>query len=206
MSMNQLLQTLQNSGGLDRLASQFGLDAAAAGNLSSMLAPALATAARNRMAAGGAEQVVSQLKGEGRAQFFDNPEAASAPDGIQAGQDFLEQLFDSKDAPQALAAEAASRANIDPTMVMEFLPALAAVMQGGLQKQAPDSALEGALSSLLGQAGGSGGMLGALSGMLGGNKAGGASTGALGMLGGLLDADGNGSPLDDIVEKYRPQR
>lgn len=66
--------------------------------------------------------------------------------------------------------------------------------QGGLQKQMPDSEIDGMM-----QGGGAsgGGLMGMIGGLLGGNKGGG-----LAMLSQMLDADGDGSPLDDILGRF----
>ncbi|MDQ7071269.1 MAG: hypothetical protein Q9M48_11135 [Rhodobacterales bacterium] len=80
--------------------------------------------------------------------------------------------------------------------MQQFLPALAAMAQGGLQKNMPDAALDG----LMPKSGGSGGgLMGMVGGLLGG---GGAQSGGLAMLTNLLDANGDGSPFDDIMKKF----
>ena len=104
-----------------------------------------------------------------------------------------------------------------------MLPALAAMLQGGMQKQAPDAEISAAMSgpmaavgdaqgagigdllSALGGAqaqggGGIGGLLGGAMKAFGGPRPeANASGGGLGPLLQMLDSDGDGSPLDDVL-------
>ena len=104
----------------------------------------------------------------------------------------------------------------------QFLPALAAMLQGAMQKQAPDDQVRGAMGALGSEdKAGSGieDLLGALQG--GGSRRLAASAacsaaclaeanpqaqasggGGLDNLLMMLDADGDGSPLNDIVKKF----
>ena len=116
----------------------------------------------------------------------------------------------------------AERVGAPVEKAQELLPALAAMLQGGMQKQAPDNDIGammsgfqqagadkagsglgdilGALGALGGAQGGGGGLGGILGGMLGGGD--GQQPQAGGGLGGLLqmlDQDGDGSPMNEIV-------
>ena len=207
MSLLKMLQQAQGGQGLSQLASQFGMDDTQAGALAGMLAPAIGSAAKKRAEKGGIEGLLSQLQGEAQGSYFDNAAEAAQPQARQQGENFLEQLLGSREATQNLAQEAASRTNVDKSQVEQFLPAIAAMLQGGMQKQTPDSSIQGMLSGLGGgtasQGGGGGGIMGMLGGLLGGGKGQNAqgSDSPLGGLLNMLDADGDGSPLDDILER-----
>lgn len=199
MSLLALLQQSQNGEGLGQLASQFGLDTDQAGGLAEMLAPAIGSAAKQQAEAGGLENLLGALKGEGMGAMFDDAAAAAAPEGQKAGMDFLQGLLGGESNAQELASEAASRTGVDAGTVAQFLPALAAMLQGGMQKNMPDTALDGMMAGLGGGKSG-GGLGGLIGGFLGGNKGG--SGPDLGMLTRMLDADGDGSPMDDILGKF----
>lgn len=199
MSLLALLQQSQNGEGLGQLASQFGLDANQAGGLAEMLAPALGSAAKQQAESGGLEGLLGALKGEGMGAMFDDASAAAAPEGQQAGMQFLEGLLGDQNNAQELATQAASRSGIDASTVMKFLPAMAAMLQGGMQKNMPDNAIESMMSGIMGGSSG-GGLGGLIGGLMGGKKDSGGPD--LGMLTSLLDADGDGSPLDDILGKF----
>ncbi|MCP5088934.1 MAG: hypothetical protein GY952_19300 [Rhodobacteraceae bacterium] len=197
MSLLKLLEQAQGGQGLSQLASQFGLDENKAGELSGLLAPAIGSAAKERAAQGGLGDVLGALKGEGQGGLFDDAAQAAAPEGQAQGMAFLEQLMGGKQGPEGLAGEAASRTGVDMATIMKFLPALAAMLQGGMQKNMPDSSINAMMGGS--GTGSSGGLGGLVSGLMGGGKSGGPD---LGMLNGLLDADGDGSPLDDILGKF----
>lgn len=200
MSLLKMIQQAQGGQGLGELAKQFNMDEGQAGGLAEMLAPAIGSAAKKRAETGGLEGLLSQLTGEAQGGLIDDAAAAAAPEAREQGQNFLDGLLGSREASQQLAQEAASRANIDQGQVEQFLPALAAMLQGGMQRQTPDSDIAGLMQGLTGGAGGGGGIMGLVGSLLGGSK-GGAGGLDLGALTSMLDADGDGSPLDDILER-----
>ncbi|MEO0566684.1 MAG: DUF937 domain-containing protein [Pseudomonadota bacterium] len=198
MSILKLLEQAQGGEGLASLAKQFGLEGSQAEGLTKMLAPAIGSAAKQRAEIGGASDLLGALRGEDQAQMFDDPQMAASDEGRAQGQNFLEQLLGGQSEAEGLAQEAATRNGIDASTVMKFLPALAAMVQGGLQKNMPDSSIDTMQAGLTG--GGSGGSIGGLvSSLMGGGNKG--DTGGLGGLLNMLDADGDGSPLDDILGK-----
>jgi len=197
MSIMKLLQQAQGGQGLGQLAAQLGLDQGTADQLAQMLAPAIGSAARERASQGGLENVLGALRGEGQARMFDDARTAASPEGRAQGMDFLEQLLGGREATQSLAQEAARRSGTEESLVSQFLPALAAMVQGGLQKNLPDSQIDGMM-----QAGGAGGgLMGMIGGLMGGAK-GAQGGGELSQLFQMLDENGDGSPLDDILRKF----
>lgn len=196
MSIMRLLQQAQGGQGLGQLASQLGLDQAQADSLTSLLAPAIGSAARQRAEAGGLGDVLGRLRGEGQAGLFDDAEAAASADGQAQGRDFLSALLGGQDAAEGLAEEAAARSGVEPDVVSQFLPALAAMAQGGLQRQMPDDQIDAAEQEAQG-----GGLMGLVGGLLGGGG-GQSQSGGLGMLNQLLDADGDGSAMDDVLGRF----
>ena len=204
MSLLKMLLEAQGGQGLGQLARQIGMDESQAGGLAGMLGPAISQAAKRRAQTGGIEQVLGQLRGERQAAYLDEPVRAVEPEGQAQGAQFLEQLFGDRGAGDQLAAEAANRTGIDLQMVMKFLPALAAMMQGAMQKNMPDSAIENMLHSggtQSGAGGAGGGLMDVVGGLLGGNR-GGSQGGGLDMLTNMLDADGDGSAMDDVLERF----
>jgi len=195
MSILRLLQQAQGGQGLGQLASQLGLDADQAESLTSLLAPAIGSAARQRAEAGGLDDVLGSLRGEGQAGLFDDAGAAASAAGQAQGRDFLSALLGGQSEAEGLADEAAARSGINRDVVGQFLPALAAMAQGGLQRQMPDDQIDAAQEEARG--GGLAGMIGGLLG--GGGQRGG---GGLGMLNDLLDADGDGSAMDDVLGRF----
>lgn len=214
------LLKMLTEGDIGKLASSLNMDAGKASELTKMLAPTIGSAAKKRAEAGDAESVLNELRGEQSSTFFDTPERAATPEAMDDGNAFLERLLGSHEAKSEVAAEAAARAGASKEEVENFMPALAAMLKGGMQKKTPDSSIDGLLAGLTGggtagaatgaggaeASSGGGGLMGMLGGLLGGGNKGGESAGGAGgfdlsSITSMLDADGDGSPLDDILEK-----
>ncbi|WP_245306269.1 DUF937 domain-containing protein [Roseovarius aestuariivivens] len=199
MSIMKLLQQAQGGQWLAQLAQQFGLDESTAQQLTQMLAPAIGSAAKQRAQEGEAERVLETFRGESQANLFDDPAAAASGAGQAQGMDFLQTLLGGKQEAEGLAQEAANRAGVESSTVAQFLPALAAMVQGGLQKNMPDSTIDGMEARLSGSGGG--GLIGMVGGLLGGKKDAGDDN-PLGPLVQMLDQDGDGSVLDDVIGRF----
>jgi hypothetical protein len=195
MSILRLLQQAQGGQGLGQLAAQLGLDEAQASSLTEMLAPAIGSAANRQAQSGRLGSLLGALRGEAQASNFDDASAAASPEGQAQGRNFLTALLGGSDQADGLATEAAARAGVDASTVQQFLPALAAMAQGGLQRQLPDRSIDAIEAGDAAPAGG-GGLMGMVGGLMGGGQA---SGGAAGMLSQLLDADGDGSVMDDVL-------
>jgi hypothetical protein len=138
---------------------------------------------------------------------------APEPTPVEKGNDILGQIFGTKEVSRTVAGHAAEQTGIDSGMLKKMLPILAMLVAGYMAKQGGgDSEGGGGLGGMLGEllggggggqaaGGGLGGMLGnVLGGALGGGQsAAPASGGGLGGLASMLDFDGDGNPLDDII-------
>jgi hypothetical protein len=116
------------------------------------------------------------------------------PTPVDRGNDVLGQIFGSKDVSRTVAQNAASQSGLDPSLLKKMLPMLAMLVTGYMAKQrsgagpAQASPTGGGLGDLLG-------------GMLGGQASGaGRTSGTGGGLGSMLDLNGDGNPLDDILK------
>jgi hypothetical protein len=128
--------------------------------------------------------------------MIDQPQALAGPHGVQQGNALLGQLFGSKDVSRTVAQHASAQTGIGADKMKALLPILATLAMGAMAKQGGGAA-----------GGGLGGLLG---GLLGGGMGGGAMDGTPmggaaapqrggGGLFGMLDLDGDGNPLDDIM-------
>ena len=122
---------------------------------------------------------------------------APQPTDVSRGNDVLGQIFGSKDVSRTVAQNAAAQSGLDPGVLKKMLPMLAMLVAGFMAKQqsasaasAPAAPAGGGLGGLLGGLLGGGGV-GAGSGAMPGGTASG--------LGSLLDLNGDGNPLDDIL-------
>jgi hypothetical protein len=68
-------------------------------------------------------------------QYFDNASRAFSPAGMADGNGILGHLFGSKDLSRAVASQAAQATGIGQDVLQQMLPAIAAMLMGGLFKQ-----------------------------------------------------------------------
>ena len=187
-----VLDVLRRSGGVDAIARELGVPPATAAAGAEALLPAIVGGfARHSAAGGGGESglgsligMLGTLGGGGLAANVLGPE----PTDPARGNDVLGQIFGSKDVSRTVAGHAATQTGLDPALLKKMLPLLAMLVGGYLSARAQGTGAEAG--------GGLGGLIGALGG---GGQSGPGSSGVLGGLGSLLDLDGDGNPLDDIL-------
>lgn len=178
----ELMNLIQSAGGLGAIAKQVGISESQAQTAASALLPAIVGGFKKACQGGGVEGLTSMLASAGGASLLDNV-LSDAPTQTSLGQNVLGQIFGSKEVSREVASQAAQKTGLSVDVLKQMLPLLAMLAAGMLSKQS-------------GQAGASqgGGLLGQLGGLLGGGGQG------MGGLGKLLDADGDGNPLDDVME------
>jgi len=191
---------------MKQVAQQFGLNGnQAEGALRALLPAVSGGLKRNSAQEGGLQGLMSALQGGSHDRYLDDPSHLGRPETVQDGNAILGHLLGSKDMSRQVASHAAQKTGIDAGILKQMLPMVAAMAMGSLSKQSKEpsvaDALMGALSGGGGQSSGGGGLAGMVGSMLGGSKQQAPSGGGinLGMLGGLLDADGDGNPMDDIL-------
>ncbi|KQZ64285.1 hypothetical protein ASD67_07260 [Sphingopyxis sp. Root1497] len=190
-----LTDILAQAGGIESMAKELGVPPGLAKQGAEALLPAILGGFKKQaQGGGGIEGLGGLLAGLGGGGLLD---AVLAPQAtpVEQGNDVLGQIFGSKDVSRSVAGDAAAKTGIDAGTLKKMLPILAMLVAGYMAKQ-------GGNEGGGGLTGGLGGMLGnVLGGALGGGAApaSGSSGGALGGLGSLLDLNGDGNPLDDII-------
>lgn len=205
----QITDILSQMGGIQSMARDLGVSEAQAASGAEALAPAVLGGFKKQAQAqpGGLEGLgglLDQLGGGGLLDQVLSPQ----PTNVGAGNDVLGQIFGSKDVSRTVSESAAAQSGLDPSLLKRMLPMLAMLVAGYMAKQggigggAPGQAASpqgGGLGDLLG------GLLGGGASPAGTHAGGGApaaASGGLGGLGGLasmLDANGDGNALDDIL-------
>lgn len=204
----QITDILAQMGGLQSMARELGVsvDEAAAG--AAALTPAILGGfkrqAQSRPA--GLEELGGLLGQLGGGGLLDNV-LGSEPTDVNRGNDVLGEIFGSKDVSRTVAQNAASQTGLPAGLLKKMLPILAMLLAGYMAKRSGDTELPGGmpgaqdggdlggLGGLGGQAGG--GLGGLLGGLLGGQAAGAGNAGS--GLGSMLDMNGDGNALDDIL-------
>ncbi len=129
---------------------------------------------------------------------------APQPTPVDQGNSILGQIFGSKDVSRSVAAHGEAQSGVSADILKKMLPLVAMAVAGYLARQGGAGGADGAA------AGASSGGLGDLVGGMIGNMLGGAAPapaasapaargGQGGGLGSLLDMDGDGNALDDIL-------
>jgi hypothetical protein len=190
----QITDVLAQMGGLGSMAKELGVSESQVAAGAAALVPAILGGFKKQAQAQptGLEGLGSLLGQLGGGGLLDNVLSPQATD-VGRGNDVLGQIFGSKDVSRTVAQNAASSSGLDPALLRKMLPMLAMLVAGYMAKQG-----SGAGQASAPAGGGLGGLLG---GLLGGQASAGASPGAAGAggLASMLDLNGDGNPLDDIL-------
>jgi len=181
----QLTEILAQTGGLQSIARELGMSESQTADGAAALLPAVLGGFKMQVQSqpdgiAGLGRTLGQLGGGELLDDVLSPE----PTHTGRGNDVLEQIFGSKDVSRAVATNAASQSGLDAGILKKMLPMVAMAMAGYIAKQ-------GGAGSALGGNSGLGGMLGGLGAPKGAGQGGG--------LGSILDMNGDGNALDDIM-------
>ena len=183
----QINDLLAQTGGLQAMARELNISEGDAARGAEALAPAIlggfkkqATAQPGGLASLGG--MLGQLGGGSLLADVLSPQ----PTDVNRGNEVLGTIFGSKDVSRTVADSASTRTGLDPSLLKRMLPMVAMMVAGYMAQRG---------GGVPGAAPGSGGLGGALGGLLG---AGGGQSG-LGGLASMLDMDGDGNPLDDLL-------
>jgi hypothetical protein len=190
----QITDILAQMGGLQSMARELGVSENQAASGAEALIPAILGGFKKQAQSqpSGVEGLGDMLGQLGGGALMDDV-LSPEPTHVDRGDDVLGQIFGSKDVSRTVAQNAASQSGLEPSLLKKMLPMLAMLVTGYMAKQR--SAASPAQAS---PGGGLGDLLG---GMLGGQASGAGRTmsGAGGGLGSILDLNGDGNPLDDIM-------
>ncbi len=135
------LLNAQNGAAMRALAQQFNLSQQQTQAALEALLPAFSQGLkRNAADPYGVGAFLTALSTGQHAQYFDNPMAAFSPQGTAEGNGILDHLFGSKDLSRAVAAQAAQATGIGQQVLQQMLPAIAAMLMGGMFKQSAQPA------------------------------------------------------------------
>jgi hypothetical protein len=185
----QITDILAQAGGLQSMARELGISEGDAARGAEALAPAILGGFKKQAQAqpAGLEGLGGLLSQLGGGSLLENV-LAPQPTDLSRGNNVLGQIFGSKDVSRTVAQTASARTGLDQGLLKKMLPMIAMMVAGYLARQRGDAA---------GAAPASGGLGGMLGGLLGGSAGGGQS--GLGGLASMLDMNGDGNPLDDIL-------
>jgi len=187
----QIMDILNQVGGLQSVAKELGVDESQVTAGAAALMPALLGGFKKQAQAqpSGLDGLAGMLGNLGGGGLLDDV-LSPHPTNVSRGNDVLGQIFGSPDVSRTVAHNAAATSGLDPALLKKMLPMLAMLVAGFMAKQSngqPAAPAGGGLGDL----GGLGGLLGGLLGQGGAAQSHG--------LAGMLDLNGDGNPLDDIL-------
>ncbi len=211
MNLLEAILGAQNGASAQQAGSALGLDQSQTQNAIAALLPAISSAfKKNTQSPQGFGQLMEALQRGNHQQYLEEPERMGREESITDGNAILGHLFGSKDVSRAVAGHAAEKTGIGADVLKKLLPMVATMAMGSLSQQTRQPSMKQQLANLAiqqmmggGQQQSSGGIGGLLGGLLGGGQAKQQRQvqhqQGLGMLGKMLDADGDGSMMDDIL-------
>lgn len=185
--MNMIESLLgSHSGTLVRhLGQQFGLDESQASSALGALLPSLAAGfQREASSPTGLESLLGALAGGQHQRYVEDAQVLGRPDTVADGNGILGHIFGSKDVSREVANRASAQSGISSDVLKRMLPVVAAMVMGALARRQSGATTSNAGFSLPGMGG------------MGGQQAGG---GLLDVLSPMLDANRDGSMVDDVM-------
>ncbi len=132
----EMLANAQNGNAFDQMARQFGLSQQQTQQALAALMPAFSQGLkRNASNPYDVGNFLNALASGQHARYFEDAARAFSPQGVEEGNGILGHLFGSKELSRAVAAQAAQATGIAQQTLQQMLPALAAMIMGGLFKQ-----------------------------------------------------------------------
>jgi hypothetical protein len=196
----QITDMLARMGGLQSIAKELGVTETEVASGAAALTPAILGGFKKQALSqpSGLEGLGGLLGKLGGGGLHDDVLAAQ-PTNVNRGNDVLGHIFGSKDVSRTVAQNAASKTGLSPDLLKKMLPMMAMLVAGYMAKQkgagaAPSSTASVAPATPTGDMRG-----GILGGLRGGGAAGTQRTGATGGIASMLDMDGDGNVLDDIL-------
>lgn len=186
-----MIDIFQRSGGIEMMAKELGINETVAQAGATALLPAVLGGFKKTTNAqptglSGLGSILGQLGGGGLLDSVLGQE----PTPVEKGNDILGTIFGSKDVSRTVAAGAEEKTGISSDLLKKMLPIIAMMVAGYMAKQTSGGDT------------GSGGLGGLIGNILGGGSTAApqpAGAGGLGGIGSLLDLNGDGNPLDDIM-------
>ena len=152
-----ILDSLLNSGdggAVRQLGAQFGLAPEQAQSALAALVPALMAGFQNNISReGGLDSLASALAGGGHHEYVNNPATLADPATTADGNGILGHIFGSKDVSRQVAQQASAQTGIDPGLLEQMLPVIAALAMGAMsrQSQSAGAGTSSGLASMLDQ-------------------------------------------------------
>jgi hypothetical protein len=196
----QITDVLAQMGGLQSIAKELGVSETQAASGAAALTPAILGGFKKQAQSqpSGLEGLGGLLGKLGGGELLDDV-LAPQPTNVNRGNAVLGQIFGSKEVSRTVAQNAATNTGLSPELLKRMLPMVAMLVTGYMAKQKGAGAAPAAPNAPTAAPTTGGGLRGMLGGLLGGGSAGAQRAGATSGLASMLDMNGDGNPLDDIM-------
>ena len=175
MNLLEMVLNSQNGQQVKDLGSSFGFSEGEVQKAVGQLMPALSRGIqRNAASEDGLSALIKAVQGGKHQQYLDRPGELGKPESVADGNAILGHILGAKDVSRKVAASTSAKTGVSEDILKKMLPMVAAMAMGALSKKSSTQDVAGARSS-------SGG------------------SGALDMLNSFLDADKDGSAMDDLL-------
>lgn len=175
MNLLDMIMSAQNGGLVKQMADRLQLDEGQARSAVGALVPALSKGISNNAGnSQGLDDLIGALTRGDHSRYIDEPTAVTDQAAVVDGNGILGHIFGSKDVSRQVASRAAEASGVDDGILKQMLPMLASAAMGAMAKQGFG---DGTANRLAGAQG----------------------DGIGGLLAGFLDADKDGSVLDDVL-------
>ena len=210
MNLLDMIMSAQGGAAAQQAGAQLGLNQQQSQSAIAALLPAISSALKQNTASPqGLAGLLQALQCGQHEQYLENPQMLGQPQTVNDGNAILGHIFGSKDVSRAVAGHAAQKTGIGTDVLKKLLPLVATMAMGSLSKQTKQPTMQSALTGLAMQhlmggqkKSGLGAILGAVTGANGRQQRQTQQTHqqGMGIIGKLLDADGDGSMMDDILK------
>ncbi len=132
----QIMDMLEQMGGVQSMAREFGVSEAQAASGAAALLPAILGGFKKQTQAqpAGLEGLIGMLGGLGGGGLMDEV-LAPQPTNVSPGNDILGQIFGSREVSRTVAQNAAGQTGLDPMLLKKMLPVLAMLVAGYMARQ-----------------------------------------------------------------------
>jgi len=163
----------QDGAAVQQLAQQFGIGNDQTISALSALVPQLASGVQqNLQQPGGLQSLLGALASGGHDQYLNDTSRLGAPSTIDDGNGILGHLLGSKSVSHEVTANAAAQTGISQDVLKQMLPLVATLVMGSLARQTSQAGAAPAAAQ---------------------------SSGMMGEVASMLDANHDGSAMDDVV-------
>jgi hypothetical protein len=176
MGLLEQLLGANNQTAVDQIGRQLGLDSSQTSSALEALLPTVAAGFQRSASSGtGLDALLGALSGAGASRYVEDPSQLGQASAVSDGNDILGQIFGSKDVSREVAARASAQTGIGSDVLKAMLPMVATLVMGAMARNATSGGPQ------LGQAAAPGG------------------GGLFDMLTPMLDANRDGSVMDDLA-------